>query len=76
VKFGTAALHLRPFSDYEFRENQHTETHTLLRHVDEFLSTFIALFGCDSVQEICTHCGKDFVTFVKIGAGKAVLFLI
>jgi len=62
-----------PFGDYEFRENQHTETHTLLGHVDEFLSTFIVLFGCDSVKKIYTHCGTDFVTSVKIGTGKAVL---
>jgi hypothetical protein len=39
------SLHLMPFSDYDFRENQHTESHTPLRDVDKFLFTFIGQFG-------------------------------
>jgi hypothetical protein len=41
----TGALRLMSLSDHDFRENQHTESHTLLTDVDKFLSTFTVRCG-------------------------------
>jgi len=69
----------RPYlSESGFRENRCSGRYTVHVGANVFLSvlsTFVVRFGWNSVEEIRTWCCWDFVGFMKIGAGKVILFL-
>jgi len=60
---------------FEFHENQHSESHILLRSIHEFLSLLSKLSVWFVCNEVCPRCCSSLVSFMKSGPEKAALFL-
>ena len=69
---------VNPLSDCELRENRDRENYTLRKGLNEVLSvfpTFFIRFGKKKFGTSDVHKNLSIVIFVKIRAGKAVLFV-
>ena len=67
-----------PPSDCEFRENRRRENYALVKALNEVLPVFPTFFIKSEKKKIGTsdvHKNLSTVIFVKILAGKAVLFV-
>jgi hypothetical protein len=78
MKFPISVLYKVLYSKSDFRENQDSETCSLLMGVNgilSLLSTFIDYFGQNYVQKTHIKSFSTSVIFKKIGAGKFVILL-
>jgi len=75
MKFDTLYLRIIPLNNCEFREIRHSDSHTLLKGVNEILPIFYSFrltwikLGTEDVHKKCV----EWLQFREDGANKAVI---